>query len=164
MAAKSKGKKFEDIFRGDWEESTQSFCYRLYDVTTGYAGQSTPCDFICYKYPLIYLMECKSHAKNTLPFTDFPQYERLLPFKDIKGLVAGSVIWFYDHDKVVWVPIQTWEKIKKEDGKSFNIKMLDDPDYECWEIPSVKKRIYMASEYKTFTEHYEGLNGYTEHR
>lgn len=153
--AQSKGKKFEAQFKSDWDTTVGNFCYRLYDVMSGYTGVATPCDFICYKYPLIYLIDCKSHDGNTISFNDFAQYERMLPYKDIKGVIAGTVAWMYKHDKVVWIPIQTWEKIKNEGGKSFNIKMLDNPDYECWEIPSKKKRVFMSTDYSQFVNHFE---------
>ena len=80
----------------------------------------------------------------------------MLLYKSIKGLHAGTVIWFVDHDKVIWVPIETWEKIKLEGKKSFNIKMVGNPDYECVVIPSVKKRVYMESNYMALIQYYAG--------
>ena len=75
--------------------------------------------------------------------------------KNITGLVAGVVLWLSDHDKVIWVPITTFDKIKSEDGKSFNIKMLDNPEYECLELPSVKKRKFLNTDYSKLIEYYE---------
>jgi len=121
----------------------------------GYQGIAGVSDFINYKYPYIYLIDCKSHNGNTVSFSDFAQYERMLEYKDIPGLYAGTVIWFVERDKVVWVPIQTWEKIKLEGGKSFNIKMLDNPDYECLDLPSRKKRVFMETNYSALIDYYE---------
>lgn len=157
----SKAKKFEGVFKEDWLNTVpNSFCYRLYDVVSGYSGIATVSDFINYDYPFIYLIDCKSHSGNTVSFKDFSQYERMLPYKDIKGLVAGTVIWFYDHDKVLFVPIQTWEQIKNEDKKSFNIKMLGDENYEVIDLPSIKKRVYMTTDYSYLVNYYKDKYGY----
>ena len=43
------GKKFESVFREDWEKSfPNGFLYRLPDQMSGFAGScaSNPCDFI----------------------------------------------------------------------------------------------------------------------
>jgi len=36
----------------------------------------------------------------------------MLEYMDIDNLFAGTIVWFYDNDKVVWIPIQTWQKLK----------------------------------------------------
>ena len=67
------------------------------------------------------------------------------------GLIAGTVIWFYDHDRVIFVPIETWKKIKEEGKKSFNIKMVG--EYDCIELPSKKKRVYMETDYTALMDY-----------
>lgn len=59
---------------------------------TGFSGVAGISDFICYKFPYIFIIDCKSHQGNTVSFNDFAQYERMLPYKDVKGLIAGTVI------------------------------------------------------------------------
>lgn len=145
----SRGKKFEDRFKSDWVESvTDSVCYRLYDTMSGYMGQKNVGDFICYKYPLMFIIDCKSIQGNTLPFSDLRQYDQMLEYKNIKGVRVGFVVWFVDHDKVLWIPVQTMEKIQKEGLKSYNIrKMFGNDDYPILEIPSYKLRTFMKSNY-----------------
>lgn len=145
----SRGKKFEDRFKSDWVESVpDSVCYRLYDTMSGYMGQKNVGDFICYKYPLMFIIDCKSIQGNTLPFSDLRQYDQMLEYKNIKGVRVGFVVWFVDHDKVLWIPVQTMEKIQKEGLKSYNIrKMLDNDNYPVLEIPSYKLRTFMKSNY-----------------
>lgn len=145
----SRGKKFEDRFKSDWVESvTDSVCYRLYDTMSGYMGQRNVGDFICYKYPLMFIIDCKSIQGNTLPFSDLRQYDQMLEYKNIKGVRVGFVVWFVDHDKVLWIPVQTMEKIQKEGLKSYNIrKMFGNDDYPILEIPSYKLRTFMKSNY-----------------
>ena len=145
----SRGKKFEDRFKSDWVESVpDSVCYRLYDTMSGYMGQKNVGDFICYKYPNIFLIDAKSIQGNTLPFSDLRQYDQMLEYKNIKGVRVGFVVWFVDHDKVLWIPVQTMEKIQKEGLKSYNIrKMFGNDDYPILEIPSYKLRTFMKSNY-----------------
>lgn len=157
MAQNSKAKTFEQKFKNQWIETVPySFCYRLYDTQGGYLGISNVGDFICYKYPQLYVIDCKTKKGNTIPFSDIRQYDKMLEYKNIKGVNIGIIVWFYEHDKVVWVPIQTLEKLKNEDKKSFNIKMLGDNNYESLEIPSKKLRTFMNSDYGELVRYYNG--------
>ena len=153
-----RGKSFESRFRGDWQKSIPgSFLFRLNDNTAGYFGISSPCDFIGYCKPDLFLLECKSHEGNTFPFSAFRQYDKMLEYKNIDGLHAGVVLWMINHDKVIWVPIKTFEKIKLEDKKSFNIKMVDDPEYECLVLPSKKLRTFMETDYSKLLDYYKEI-------
>lgn len=147
--AQSRGKKFEARFRSDWAESVpDSLCYRLIDAMAGYMGVKNVCDFICYKHPEIYLLDCKSSDANTIGFAEIRQYEEMLKYKDIEGCNVGIVWWSIPNEAVIYVPVQTLEKIKSEGGKSFNYKkMVDDPNYPCIKIPSKKLRTFLQSDY-----------------
>jgi hypothetical protein len=52
-----------------------------------------------------------------------------------------------DLDKVVFLPVEEVKKMKDDNCKSFNIKMLEEKVYNIIEIPSVKKRVFMDSDY-----------------
>lgn len=106
-------------------------------------------------------MEAKSIHGNTFPLTNLTQYEKLLKVKDIKGVRAGVTIWFCDRDRVVFIPIHTIEQMKQEGVKSVNIRTIDDSDYEFINIPSVKKRVFMDSDYRVIfrnTDYYDKEN------
>lgn len=155
----SLGKKFEKKFKDDWEKTvSDSLCYRLVDVQGGYFGVSNVSDFICYRYPIIFLVECKSKLGNTFPFSDFRQYEKMLPYIGITGVKLGVVLWMIDHHKVLWIPIETFKKIKDEGGKSFNIKMLDNPDYEVLDLNAKDLRTFMSVDYNNLINYYGGSN------
>jgi hypothetical protein len=46
--------------------------------------------------------------------------------------------------------------MKKNGEKSFNIKMLEEKSYNIIEIPSVKKRVYLDSDYTILTSLKDG--------
>lgn len=145
----NRGKLFENKFKEDWKKSfPDSFILRLPDQTTHYSGSTNPCDFIAYTNGNLYLMECKSHKGNTLPLSAIPQYKRLLNFKNLTGVYPGLVIWFLEKDKVCWIGIGDLEKLVEDGNKSINVKMIDKGLYNIIEIPSIKKRVFMDSDYK----------------
>lgn len=151
----NRGKQFEAKFKDQWLTTVNdSMVYRLYDVTMGYKTIANVGDFICYKYPYCYIVDCKSKEGNTLPFSDLRQYDLMLDYKNIKGLYVGFIVWFIDHDRVLWIPIQTMEKIKNEGLKSFNINKMKQEDYWYLDIPSKKLRTFVDSDYSALVEYY----------
>lgn len=150
----SRGKQFEAKFQEQWIKSVpDSMCYRLYDTMGGFKSVANVGDFICYKYPFVYLIDCKSIQGNTLPFSDLRQYEKMLEYKNITGVYTGFVVWFVDHDRVLWIPVTTMEKIKLEGLKSFNINKMKPEDYFFLDLPSKKLRTFMDTDYSFMTEY-----------
>ena len=79
--------------------------------------------------------------------TRLSQYDKLITKGNIPGVRSGVVLWFTEKEKVVYVPINTFKKLKEDDAKSFNIKYLDTGEYTCIEIPSKKKVTFLESDY-----------------
>ena len=153
----NKGKQFEQRLRKDWLNSIEdTVIYRLNDQMSGFKGSTNIGDFIGYKYPLIFIIDAKTKKGNTIGFSDIRQYDKMLEYKDIKGVFTGVICWFYERDKVVWIPIQTLYKLKQDDKKSYNIKMLDSNEYPAFEIPSKKLRTFMDTDYNKFVEYCKG--------
>ena len=142
------GKKFEQQFLEDWGKSyPNTFIYRLPDQQSRYKGGSrNPCDFICYNNKNLYLIECKSHAGNTIPFSNLRQHDLLKSYESCA--ITGYICWFYDHDKVFFIQTQTITKMIEENKKSINIKDKD----RFIEIPSIKKRTFMNSDYSVLVD------------
>jgi len=115
---------------------------------------ANPCDFICYKYPNLYCIECKSVSGNTFPITNLTQLDKLKSFLGIEGIRCGVLIWFIDHDKEVYVPIKTFIKLQQEDKKSFNIKTTPQEDYLL--IPTIKKKVFLDADYSILLNLEEG--------
>lgn len=153
----NKGKRFEHKFTEDIKRTFKNYVLiRLPDQLSGYKNSSANiCDFLLYIYPCFYLIECKSKEGNTFPFVNLTQYDKLIVKAGIKGVRAGVVIWFIDHDKVIYVPIKTIKQMKEDNLKSFNITKVNDK-YRYFEIPSVKKRVFLDSDYSVLMNTMEG--------
>lgn len=152
----NRGKLFEKKFLSDFKQTVSKCIDRLYDTVNGYKSISNISDFIAYSYPNIMYLECKSHDGNTFPLSLLTQYDKLKGKVGIKGVRAGVILWFKDHDKVVYVPISSITKMKEDNKKSINIKMLEDDTYKIIEIPSVKKRVFLDSDYSVLKTLDEG--------
>lgn len=146
--SKNLGKAFELKFKQDFEKSLPDGTIdRIYDTTNGYKTVSNICDFIGYNCPNIFYLECKTHLGNTFPLTNITQYDKLVTKVGIKGVRAGIILWFIDHDTICYVPISTVTKLKEDGKKSINIKMLTGSDYRFIKIPAEKKRVFMDGDY-----------------
>lgn len=151
----NKGKAWEDKFRQDWRRCfPNSFMFRLKDQMTGYKETSgNPCDFLCFPgNGELFLIECKEHKGASIPFTAIPQYDRLLEYQGLSGVRAGVVLWLSDKDRVFWISIEEMEKMVKDGKKSIGLKMFEDKSYNIIEIPSVKKRVYLDSDYTVLVD------------
>ena len=156
--ALNKGKIFEDKFKEDWKKCfRKTLVYRLVDQVSGFKTTSqNACDFLCFPGKKLFMIECKSHDGASIPFSVIPQYERLLEYKDFENVVPGIVIWFKEKDKIIWVDINTAEKIYNDGNKSIQLKMFTDKTYDLKEIPSIKKRVYLEADYSYIVDLYKG--------
>ena len=153
----NRGKEFESHFKHDFLSSLpQASIDRLIDVMSGYKHISNICDFIGYSFPFIFYLECKSIDGNTFPFSNLSQYNMLLQKVGLKGVRAGVVIWFKDHSRILYVPVSTITQMKKDGKKSVNIRTDMDSKYRILEIPSVKKRVFLESDYSILLNTVDG--------
>jgi hypothetical protein len=145
--AQNRGKAFEQKLKEDFSKISGAYIYRVPDQLGGLKGQIGICDFIGFCYPSIFFLEAKTILGNTFPITNFTQFDKLMSIPDVRGVHRGVVMRFQTHDTVVYVPLTTFVKLKQDNKKSFNIKYIDSKEYECLVIPSVKKRVFMDSDY-----------------
>lgn len=156
--ALNKGKAFEEYFKENWKRCyPNTFLFRLKDQMNGFKETSqNPCDFLAFTNEnKLFMIECKSHKGSSIGFEAMPQYERLLNYKNIKGVYPGILIWFYEKDKVYWVPIEVAEQIYNDGEKSIGLRHIG--KYNLIEVPSEKKRVYMESNYTAIFSHIEEL-------
>ena len=145
--AQSKGKEFEARFKQQFLASfPNSFILRLPDQVSGYKYTSSNiCDFIGYAKGKLYLIECKTHLGASFPLSNLSQYNKLLPYVGIPGVSVGVVLWLIDKDKIFYVPISTVIQMKIKNKKSISYKDID--KWRIIEIPSIKKVVFMDSDY-----------------
>ena len=144
----SLGKMFETKFKEDWIRTfPDSFILRLYDTTNGFQNIGNPSDFICYNKGLLFLAEVKSVQSASFPFTNLRQYDRLLTYSHKQGVRPVVIIWFTKHNQVLAVPIVTIKKMKRDGLKSINPEKIERDKYFVVEVPSVKLRTFMKSDY-----------------
>lgn len=151
----NRGKQFEDVVKNCLEKVQGVDVTRLHDQTNGYLGSRNPCDFIVYKYPYQYDIECKSVHENTFPFsniTDY-QYYGLLKKAKIEGVVAGILVWWVDKDVTKFIPIEIIEILKNQGEKSIRWDAYIHP--EIISIEGVKKRVFFEYDFSKFFEEVE---------
>lgn len=145
--AQNRGKEFEARFKQQFLASfPNSFILRLPDQVSGYKYTSSNiCDFIGYAKGKLYLIECKTHLGASFPLSNLSQYNKLLPYVGIPGVRVGVVLWLIDKDKIFYVPISTVIQMKIKNKKSISCKDID--KWRIMEIPSIKKVVFMDSDY-----------------
>lgn len=141
--AVNRGKQFEGQIRKALDQYPDKISVdRFPDPMAGYAGIRNICDFGVYMYPYQYYLECKAFSGNTLNFKGAitkDQWEGLEEKSRIKGVKAGVLVWFVDHDVTVYVPIQELVRLKNNGYKSLNIKQLE--QINTLIVPAEKRRV-----------------------
>lgn len=150
----NRGKQFENIVKQAFEKVDGVSIDRLHDQTTGYKGSSNICDFVVYKEPYEYYIECKSVHGNTLPFSNITdtQLNGLLEKSRIEGVFAGILCWWVDKDKTVFIPIQELLLMRTVGMKSLRWDAIDecDGDTKMVEIKGKKKRVFFDYDMEAF--------------
>ena len=125
----NRGKDFEGQVHDGFAKIEGVSIDRLPDPMAGYAGVRNICDFLVYKYPTQYYIECKSCYGNTLSIhSNDPkkkygaitnnQWEGLLEKSKIPGVKAGILVWFIDYDVTYWLDIRLLQKHREAGNKS----------------------------------------------
>lgn len=150
--AQNRGKQFESKLKEDFNKLPGAFIYRVPDNMSGFRGITGICDFIGYSFPRIYFLEAKTILGNTFPLANFTQFDKLMSIPNSRGIHRGVVIWFQDHQRIIYVPVLTIDKMKKDGKKSVNIRTIDNDGYEYVNIPSVQKRVFLDSDYSVLLD------------
>mgnify|MGYP002857632683 CR=1 FL=1 len=149
------GKQFEQVIREAFEKVPDVSIDRLHDQTTKFKGTSANiCDFIVYKEPYEYYIECKSIHGASLPFSNITdtQWNGLLEKSNIKGVFAGVICWWIDKDVTLFIPIQVLQNFRTVGLKSIR---WDDPDRRIVSrrivrISGKKKRVFWEYDMEEF--------------
>lgn len=148
---KNKGKAFEQRIRESFEKVPNVSVDRINDQVTKFKGSTNICDFIVYKEPYEYYIECKSVHGASLPFSNIRenQWKGLLEKSQIEGVFAGVICWFIDKDKTLFLPIQILNQLKRTGNKSVR---YDINEYigNVIEIKGKKKRVFFDYDMEEF--------------
>ena len=171
---KNRGKQFEDVIRKAFQKVSNVSIDRLPDQTTRYKGSSNHCDFIVYRMPHEYHIECKSVHGNTLSIHSVPkpdkngilhgfygnisdaQWEGLLEKSKIDGVFAGVLCWWIDKDVTMFMPIQFLQACRDAGDKSVRYDCLgfEDKDKQIFnvELTGRKKRVFFDYDMEVFLD------------
>jgi len=152
--ATNRGKQFEAHFKADWQKSfPHTWIYRLPDQVSRFKGTSkNPCDFLAYNNSILWMLECKETKEGTLNFSKIGQFDLLKANLGYDGVKPYLIIWFESFDKIFAVPFQEVVRMKDDELKSVSLKNLEKKLYKNIEIPSVKKRVFLESDYSVLIE------------
>ena len=106
------------------------------------------------------MLECKETNEGTINFAKIPQLDRTEGLKDfigIKDVQPYIIVWFRKFDKVIAVPAAEDIRKKKDGHASISLKMLNDKSYYIIELPSLKLRTFLDTDY-TYLLNEEVLN------
>ena len=135
-----KGKYFENDFKESFKGTKyEKGLMRLYDSTSGFAGISTPCDFLVYSFPNLFMFELKAVQDKRLDFAKIRpnQLEGLSKWSENKGVVAGVLVNFYTFGEIYFVPVEVINLFKSHGKKSINMEMCEK---YCYKVDGSKKR------------------------
>lgn len=165
MSKVNRGKDFENVVLKAFENLKDVSIDRLIDPMGGYKGVRNISDYIIYRKPYELYLECKTCYGNTLPFSNITQNQwiGMLNKSGIDGCIAGVMIWFIDHNRTIFIPIQVLETAQILGLKSVNIKHLDEDvwDGNYYDIQGTKKRIFFEYDMNRFLNELE--DSYNEH-
>lgn len=147
----NRGKQFEGVIKSAFEKVDGVSIDRIHDQTNGYRGSQNICDFIVYKKPYEYYIECKSVRGSSLPFRNITdtQWNGLLEKSKIPGVYAGIICWFIDKDVTLFIPIQVLQICKYRGWKSIR---YDVNKGSIKEIKGKKKRVFFEYDMEGFFE------------
>lgn len=151
------GKMFEeDFFENAKELDSQALVTRLYDTTNGFRGVANPCDYIAATEFGTVFLELKTTIEASLSFNNITenQWFQLSRAERCKFSLAGILVYFQKHDKIIWYPISTLEEVKQSGVRSVNPNFI-----EGYEVAYKKRRTRLTIPFQNVLDaiklHYE---------
>ena len=155
MKKPNAGKDFEQDIKASF--SPDCFVERYKDDTVGFHGVCNPADFRVYKYPLTFLIECKSHKGKSLPLAKIREGQLKAMLKAVAhpGVYGGYIINFRDLEETYYLSAQNVKDFM-ELGKRKSIPV--DFCRQCAiRIPQELKRTRYRYDVESWLRGYEGL-------
>ena len=169
----NKGKAFEKDFQ-EAAKNDELFVLRLHDTSLSWQHEETsrfqpenPCDFLVYKLPNLFAIECKSTCYKSLTIQrdikdktskmiKAHQINSLVKFAQQDGVFAGFLFNFRDDEDILnnvtyWLSIQNFSKFLYENNKQ-SINKLDCIQYGAIIIEQKIKRTHYTYNIKKMLE------------
>jgi len=149
MSHPNYGKDFERIIKDSMMRIPGVDVQRLYDTTNGYVGIRQPADYIVYKYPHQYYIECKCTWENTFHKSYLTQLPDLYQKSLVWGITSGVIIWFIKHDRTIFIKAEDLNE-HFEHHASVNIKEIVNNQIPYLDLPGKKKRVFFDYDFTDF--------------
>lgn len=146
----------EDFFENAKELDSQALVTRLYDTTNGFRGVANPCDYIAATEFGTVFLELKTTIETSLSFNNITenQWFQLSRAERCKFSLAGILVYFQKHEKIIWYPISTLEEVKQSGVKSVNPNFI-----KGYEVAYKKRRTRLTIPFQNVLDaiklHYE---------
>ena len=101
--AKSVGKIFEEEVKASFPKDF--YVERYKDDTAGFKGVANPADFRLYKYPLLFLLELKSHKGKSIPLDTIrgSQLKEMKKSNHHIGIYCGFLLNYRDLEETYYI-------------------------------------------------------------
>ena len=137
----NRGKEFEKRIKEALDNVDGLYVQRLYDAQM---SSDYPSDFIAYKYPNLYLIECKSHlGRFPLSCISENQWRYMTSLSRLEGINAYVIVWFVDYDVTRLFNIAYLKQCK-----DIGVKSIKYNDENGKVVKAKKKRTYFEYDFK----------------
>lgn len=147
MSKINRGKQFEKVIQESFEKVPNTSIDRIPDQQSGYVGSRNICDFIVYKYPCQYYIECKTTYGNTFLISRLTQFSELIKKHHIKGVFPGVIVWWVDKDVTKFISTHYIQYLKDCGIKSVR---FDNEGVGIITIQGKKKRVFFDYDMEKF--------------
>lgn len=150
-------KNMGKVFEKEFKESVPADCFleRYKDDTSGFYGVSNPADFRLYKFPVLILLELKTHKGKSLPLAKIreSQLKGMIKAVNYLGVYGGYMVNFRDLEETYFLSVGYVENfVKAGERKSIPIEFFRDHGIR---IPAEKKRTLYRYNLSSWLKRYE---------
>lgn len=151
------GKKGEEKVQLWLDRPDEGYSFdRIPDQLNGFKGSSNICDFICYKYPEMYYIECKSTWGDRFDFSMLTekQHDGLLAKSQVAHVHGWVIVLFASYKQAFVIDIREIKKLEDQGTKSINIKKIDKWQINYKEIRTIPNNRKTYPDYEGEIEEY----------
>lgn len=150
-------KNMGKVFEKEFKDSVPADCFleRYKDDTSGFYGVSNPADFRLYKFPVLILLELKTHKGKSLPLAKIreSQLKGMIRAVNYLGVYGGYMVNFRDLEETYFLSVGYVENfVKAGERKSIPIEFFRENGIR---IPSEKKRTLYRYDLSSWLKRYE---------